>query len=219
MTRISTATTALTTMLLALAMAPAAGAADSDATARMREMLHRAQEALRQAQSDNADLVRAKSDAEQKLDAANKQLEAARGVSKAEITLRGQVKTAQAAQDDVTRKLNETAERLAAANAKLGETARQLTAREAELAQLRQGLEQGKAANASCERKNLQLYSYSQEILDAYRKKGVWGALAQKDPVLGLKNVEIENVVQEYKLKLASEQIKPQQANPQQGKP
>jgi hypothetical protein len=45
--------------------------------------------------------------------------------------------------------------------------------------------------------------------LQAYRKKGVWASLSQKDPVLGLKEVDVENVVQEYRLKFASQQIKP----------
>jgi chromosome segregation ATPase len=184
-------------------------AAEEDTTARLREMLHRTQEALRQAQSDNADLSRAKIEAEAKLQAANKDLEAARGVSKAEVALRGQLQTTRAAQDDLTHKLSDATDRLAATNAKLGETAKQLAAREAELAQLRQGLEQSKTETVSCETKNLKLYTYSQDLLQAYRKKGVWASLAQKDPVLGLKEVDVENVVQEYRVKFASQKIKP----------
>jgi DNA repair exonuclease SbcCD ATPase subunit len=189
-------------------------AGEEENVMRLREMLHRTQEALHQAQSDNADLSRAQAAAEQKLAAVTQSLEAARGVSKAELALRGQLKTSQAAQDDLTHKLGEASERLAATNTKLDEATQRLAAREAELLQVKQGLEQSKAANASCEDKNLKLYSYSQELLGAYRKKGVWAALAQKDPVLGLKEVGVENVVQEYRLKFASEQIKPQQAKP-----
>jgi chromosome segregation ATPase len=184
-------------------------AAEEDTTARLREMLHRTQEALRQAQSDNADLSRAKIAAEAKLQAANKDLEAARGVSKAELALRGQLQTTKAAQDDLTRRLGDTTDRLAATNAKLGDTAKQLAARDAELAQARQGLEQSKTETVSCETKNLKLYTYSQELLQAYRKKGVWASLAQKDPVLGLREVDVENVVQEYRVKFASQKIKP----------
>jgi hypothetical protein len=189
--------------------APPARAADEDTTAKLREMLHRTQEALRQAQSDNADLTRAKIDAESKLKAANKELEAARGVSKAEVALRAQLQAKQAAQDELTHKLSDTGGALTAANLKQSETEKQLVSRDAELAQIKQGLERSKAETASCETKNLTLYSYAQDVLRAYRNKGVWAALSQKDPVLGLKEVEVQNVVQEYQLKFASQRVKP----------
>jgi chromosome segregation ATPase len=195
--------------LLGVCGEPPARAAEEDTTARLREMLHRTQEALRQAQSDNADLSRAKIEAEAKLQSANKDLLAASGVSKAELALRGQLQTTKAARDDLTHRLGEATDQLSVANAKLSDTARQLAARGAELAQLKQGLEQSKTETASCETKNLKLYSYSQDLLQAYRKKGVWASLTQKDPVLGLKEVDVENVVQEYRVKFASQKIKP----------
>jgi chromosome segregation ATPase len=195
--------------VLCVGSAPGTRAAEEDTTARLREMLHRTQEALRQAQSDNSDLTRAKLEAETKLQKANQDLEAARGVSKAELALRGQLQATKAAQDDLTRQLNDATERLAAANTKLNDNANQLAARDAELAQVKQGLEQSKSETVSCEAKNLKLYTYSQDLLLAYRKKGVWDSLAQKDPVLGLKEVSIENVVQEYQAKLASQRVKP----------
>jgi chromosome segregation ATPase len=195
--------------LFCVSGAPSAQAAEEDTTARLREMLHRTQEALRQAQSDNSDLTRAKLEAETKLQKANKDLEAARGVSKAELVLRGQLQATKAAQDDLSRQLNDATERLSAASTKLNDNARQLAARDAELTQVKQGLEQSKSETVSCETKNLRLYTYSQELLLAYRKKGVWDSLAQRDPVLGLKEVSIENVVQEYQAKLASQRVKP----------
>ena len=192
--------------MLACLMPHAARGAE-DTTARLREVLHRTQEALRQAQSDNADLMRAKTDAEQKLQAATKELAAARGVSKAEVALRGQLQTTQAAQDDLTHRLKDATAALAAANLKQGETEKQLAMRDAELAQVKQGWALSKTATASCENKNLKLYSYAQDVLQAYRKKGVWAALSQKDPVFGLKDVDVQNVVQEYQLKMAAEKI------------
>src|ERR1700722_8836348 len=189
--------------------APAARAAEEDTTARLREMLHRTQEALRQAQSEDADLTRAKLEAETKLKAANRDLEAARGVSKAELALRGQLQTTKGAQDELAHRVSEATDRLTATNKKLSDTANQLAARDAELAQVKHGLEQSKTETASCESKNLKLYSYSQDLLQAYRKKGVWAALSQKDPVFGLKDVDVQNVVQEYQLKFASQKVKP----------
>jgi hypothetical protein len=72
-----------------------------------------------------------------------------------------------------------------------------------------QELEKSKAVGTSCEAKNLQLFEYSQELLQRYQKKGVWASLSQKDPVFGLKEVSMENVVQEYREKLNSQKIEP----------
>ena len=82
-------------------------------------------------------------------------------------------------------------------------------ARESELTELKQGAQQASAANASCEAKNLKLYGYAEEVLQRYQHKGVWAALSQQEPVFGLKQVDIENVVQEYQLKYDSQKVKP----------
>lgn len=205
------ATAAAVLLMLACAVPHAASAAEEDSTARLREMLHRTQEALRQAQSDNADLTRAKTDAEQKLKAATAQIDAAQSGSKAlQASLNAKLTNAQGAQENLAHQLSDTGERLAATNSKLNEAAKQLVARDSELAQVKQGLEQSKTANASCEVKNLKLFAYGQAVLELYRKKGVWASLAQKDPVLGFKEVDVENVVQEYRIKMASQKAQPQ---------
>jgi chromosome segregation ATPase len=196
-------------VLLLVAAIPHPARADEEPTARVREMLRRTQEALRQAQSENAELTRAKTEIEEKLKAAGTQLDAQQSGSKAaQGALNAKLAAAKGAQDDLTHKLADASERLAAAGAKLNEVAKELAARDADLAAAKHGIELGNAANASCESKNLKLYSYSQELLQAYRTKGVWAALSQKDPVLGLKEVDVENVVQEYRLKFASEKVK-----------
>jgi chromosome segregation ATPase len=197
-------------LMLACSLSQGAFAAEEDTVARVKEMLHRTQEALRQAQSDNAELTRTKTEAEQKLLAATKQLDTIQSGSKtAQISLRAQLLSAQGAQADLGHKLSDSADRLSTATTQLRETTKQLAARDAELARAKQGLEQSKAANDGCENKNLTLYGYSEALLDRYQHKGVWAALAQKDPLLGLKEVDVENVVQEYRLKFAGQKIKP----------
>jgi len=185
-------------------------AAEEDTVARVREMLRRTQEALHQAQSDNAELAREKSDAEQKLQAAGQKLDSAQSGSKAaQSSLRTQLQSSEGTQAQLQQKLNEIAARLAEANTKQSDTAKLLAARDSELTQVRQVLEQSKTANVSCENKNLRLYGYAEAVLERYKNKGVWAALSQKDPLLGLKEVDVENVVQEYQVKFASQKIKP----------
>jgi peptidoglycan hydrolase CwlO-like protein len=196
--------------LLSSALPAIVQAADDDAVARAREMLRRTQEALHQAQAENADLLRAKTDAEQKLQAATKQIDTVQSGSKAaQGALNAKLTSAQGVQTELQNRLNDANARLSSTNAKLSGTASELAARNAELAQVKQMLEQSKNANASCEDKNLKLYSYAETVLGLYKNKGVWAALSQKDPVLGLKEVDIENVVQEYQAKFASQKIKP----------
>lgn len=53
-----------------------------------------------------------------------------------------------------------------------------------------------------CEQKNLTLYEVNLELLDRYDKKGVLDSLLQVEPVTGLSQVEMENLVQEYRDKI-----------------
>jgi chromosome segregation ATPase len=205
--------TGLAAMAVLMALGAGVGhAADQDATARAREMLRRTQEALRDAQSANADLVRAKAETEQKLQAATKQIDAAKSGTKAaqatQASLQTQLQAAQSAQAGLERRYNDVNERLAASNSKLVDTSKQLAARDAELEVVKQGLEQSKTANLSCENKNIALYGYAEEVLKGYKNKGVWASLSQKEPVFGLKEVDVENVVQEYQLKFDSQRVK-----------
>jgi chromosome segregation ATPase len=209
------ATAALLPVLL-LAVIGVAGAADNDAkSTREREMLRRAQEALRQSQSENSSLAQSKADSEQKLKAAADRLDAVRHSSQSEQSaLRNKLKAAADAQTEVTRQLEEARRQIAALTAQQKDVSGQLSGRESQLQQVRQELETSRTANAACETKNLELYEYSQQIVDRYRKKGVWAALSQKEPVLGLGGVRTENVVQEYREKIDGQRLKSSTATP-----
>ena len=60
---------------------------------------------------------------------------------------------------------------------------------------------------AACETKNLKLYEYNVQLLGRYQDKGFLDVLKQKDSLTGLKNVEIENLLEEYRDKLDAQQI------------
>ena len=204
----------LLAMALLSAGVPNAGRAADDDNTRLREMLHRTQEALRQAQADNADLTRAKLDAEHKLEDSGKQLEAVKNTAqKAQAgkaaALQSQLDAAHTAQTSAQQGLDEANMRLAGVNSKLGEALKQVAARDAQVKEMSLSLEQSRAANASCETKNVMLYGYAEEVLRRYKNKGVWASLSQRDPLFGLKQVDVENVVQEYQLKFDAQKTKP----------
>jgi len=197
---------------LFLAVQGAALAGDTDVRAsREHEMLKRTQEALRQSQAQNAELaaqlaaqkVSAEKQADEKLKAAAAQLDSTRKASRgAQAALQTQLQSAASKQTELTTLLADANRQLHTIAAKQQQTA-------GELRRTQDQLKASKASNTACEAKNLQLYQYSQELMARYQKKGVWAALEQKEPFSGVKEVRIENVLQEYQTKLDAQRIKP----------
>jgi chromosome segregation ATPase len=106
---------------------------------------------------------------------------------------------------------------LAARNAELGKSqseyqdaasglAAETTANAAlqsQLASLNKGL-------ANCDAKNVQLYNIGNQILDAYsHKDDVFGTIADREPFIGFKRVQLQNIVQDDQDKLYDNQIIP----------
>src|SRR5262249_32101916 len=90
-------------------------------------------------------------------------------------------------------KFRETAQNLRQVETERGELKTSLTARQDELKQ--------------CTQKNLDLYQADLELLDRYKSKGMWDAMLQREPVTGLKRVEVENQIEEYRRKLDQMQV------------
>lgn len=68
--------------------------------------------------------------------------------------------------------------------------------------QLKTSLEDRTHEVQACIKKNIDLYKTDLDLVNQYEHKGVWAALLQKEPVTGLKKVEIENAVQKYNTRL-----------------
>jgi chromosome segregation ATPase len=185
-----------------------AAAADDSKNSREREMLRRAQEALRQSQTESSALAQSKSEAEQKLKAADAQLDTLRNSSKSEQAgLRAKLKAAADAQAGLISQLENARQQLAALSSKQVETAKMLSERETLLKRVQSDLDASRAAGSSCEAKNLKMYEYSQELARRYENKGVWTAMRQKEPVTGIGGVGMENLLQEYREKAASQRV------------
>lgn len=59
------------------------------------------------------------------------------------------------------------------------------------------------------ERKNASLFKLGSEILTRYEHFGLGDALSAKEPFVGITRVKLENLVQDYRDKLADQRIKP----------
>ena len=61
-----------------------------------------------------------------------------------------------------------------------------------------------------CATRNRELVDLGLELLDAYRNKGVWSALAEREPLTGLARVKLENAAQDYAGKIADRSLPPE---------
>jgi len=58
-----------------------------------------------------------------------------------------------------------------------------------------------------CVEANVALYNTGLELADAYEKKGVWRALTQAEPVAQMGRVKMENLMQDYRLRLQDAKV------------
>jgi chromosome segregation ATPase len=215
-------------LAIVLFVSVAAGTAPALAQDREKQM----REAQRRLQAQNQKLQQEKSQAESQAaelqkklaesEAGMKALEKAKADAKAQseavardLAREAGARRSAAADLDKTRaSLADEQQRLRQAQARIEE----LTRRQAELERTvaerdRQGkallgsLQQERQSLASCETKNEKLYQYGLELGDRYRNKGVWESLAQREPVTGIKEVEIRTVLDEYRDKLDAERL------------
>jgi chromosome segregation ATPase len=122
--------------------------------------------------------------------------------------------TAPAKNDAAVAKLTK---QLAARNAALGKTQSEFQAASSALstetsvnAALKSQLASTNAGLASCTAKNAQLYAIGNQILDAYsHKDDVFGTIADREPFIGFKRVQLQNIVQDDQDKLYDNQIIP----------
>lgn len=73
---------------------------------------------------------------------------------------------------------------------------------EAEREELRASLDATARQLEDAEKKNLALYDINKEILAEFAKEGPWDGLLRKEPLTGLKRVEVENIVQDIEYRM-----------------
>jgi predicted nucleic acid-binding Zn-ribbon protein len=180
------------TLLLLLAnllLADGATAQDANANAQ-KNALAKAQFMLRQATGEKAEL-------QQQADALKQQVE----------TLSKELAVVKAASSDNKQKMEEKfsgtiqqwQQHDAKSNEQLAALRAQLKEQSEQRAQLEGRLKIQSDNFAQCYANNKQLFDLNRELLAHYQKKGVLDAVRQKEPFTGLKEVEIENLVQDYR--------------------
>ncbi len=207
------------TLLLLCSVAVGSVQANPDKKAsREREALRRAQMQLQQTQGQLATLEAEKAKLGSERDQALKESKATQAkVRKLNLSLAEEKQqAAQWLKDLETHKqdLAATQTRLADTEAKLAEAAKTLAQTRQTLAQTeadKRQLEGVKSRQereiASCESNNLKLYQTGRDLMTRFEQKSCNEILAQKEPLFGLKRVEIENLLEEYRDKLDEQKL------------
>ena len=204
--------------LVACVLLPAAGSAQ-DRTA--ERAARRAQLQLQnlQQQVQDAQAAQAKADAD-KAEAEKKLAAQAQEVPRAQATARqaaAALKASEAARADLQARVEALEKQSAqqkrdddaALAAKAAEFKATLDYREAQQRQLQARFDNEVGQVFACSDKNDRLIQLSAELLDRYRRKGLAEIASQHDPLLGIGQVEMFNLVQDYRDRTAAQRLVP----------
>lgn len=109
-----------------------------------------------------------------------------------------------AEQNETIAKLGETLEKWKAAYNEAANVAR---TKESERSRLAVQLGGMTKQATTCKEMNAELYKVGTEILDRYAGVGIGDALASREPFIGFKRVELQNLVQDYQDKLLDQKV------------
>lgn len=201
----------LALMVCMASLAPHAEASDKKTASREREALRRVQQQLSQVQGQLDAVEQEKA----RLAADLEQAQASSKTAEGQVaSLRQGLGTSKQQLVAATRELTQTKEELATTSQRLADTQKILADTTQALQQTqaeKRDLEALKSRHerdiASCERKNLALYGVGRSLMDRFEHKTCGEILAEKEPFSGLKKVETENLLEEYRDKLDDQKL------------
>lgn len=170
-----------------------------------REQARRMQQMQRKLEQEKSQLAQEKSAAETKLKEVEDKLGEAHRKSalagRHAATLEKELETQRGEKEKLAGQLAETEKRLADISDKLRKEEGERKRLEALAAQQKQSI-------AQCEGLNAKLHDEGVALLDRYRKKSCFDAALQDEPFTGLKQVEIENFIEDSRDKLDDLRLK-----------
>jgi chromosome segregation ATPase len=193
----------VTVLIVGLAVALPASAHAQSETDRLREALRSATGQVRSLEDQRAALQAKATAAEQERDKLKKQSDA----------LRAQVKEAEQAYRQAVKEFNDRlAERddsLEKWKSAYAEAATVARAKDAERGKFEGEATALKASVKACEAKNVQLLKISKDIASQYEAMSPLEKILDHEPVFGLKRVEHQNTVQDFRDKIIDQKVKP----------
>jgi chromosome segregation ATPase len=214
---------ALAVVLLALLCGPllAQQPPPDRQASRERELLRRAQAGQKQAEESLAALAAEKGKLAGQLQEVESKVSKFAGAASREKKraddLERALREAVGTRDVLQKERDGLSTRLAGVEGQVRETAaelarakRALAEREAELTLSKELASREGAARAEAESKNAKLYALSRELMERYRSQGFWEAVRRKEPFMGLKQVEVENLLEQYRDRADEARVIPQ---------
>lgn len=204
---------ALGLVVLPLAVAPGLPATAQDASleGRLRDALRSATAQVRSLEDERARLQAQLAEAEREKEVLRQQAAAAAAQDKekpakpaVDDEMLTQYKQRLADQAAALAQLNDGLEKWKAA---FNEAANVARAKEAERAQLATQVPPLTQRLTACETKNVALFKVGNEILARYASMDFRDALGAREPFIGVKRVELQNLVQDYQDKLLDQKV------------
>ncbi len=185
--------------LLALLALPAHGQQDpAQALARAQALLRQVSLEKQQLEATNARLTAENASLQKRLAGAEGNL---KSTQNSLASAAQKAERSGAALDGTRERLTDLEAQLRTTDADLRTARSEIATKERELSAISTRLADVEAQQQETERKNLLLFQANVELLELYEDKGPLDALLQREPT-GLKRVGIENVVEEYRLKI-----------------
>lgn len=183
-----------------------------------RTALRRVQQQMQQLEQEKAALQQQVSGFEQEKsalssekDALAKKVQSAESRSAAEDRKRRSMEQELAAARKENQALQEqkveTEKRLLEMTTRQTDSARQLAVLQGEKKQTEASLSMREKQVAGCEDKNIKLYQYGRDLIKQCRDRSAADVILRLEPVTGIKQVEIENVLEEYRDKLDAQKL------------
>ena len=205
----------LLAFLLTAALRPVTARADPATETRLREALRSATSQLRTLEDEHGKRQSKEAEQQKEIESLRSQLAKPRpapgrggGRRVAELEQRvAELSDANAALREANGKLNASVAQCEKATQGASEAARSKEDERARLAAQVSSLDDRLSAS---EARNGRMYKVGKDIIDWLSKVGVGAAIAAREPFLGMKRVELENVAQDYEDKLLEQKVKSQ---------
>lgn len=176
-----------------------------------KEAQRRMQMQIKQIQDEKAALEQEKAALNQELEALKKKTsEIESSVARANRSKATAEKEADALKQtktELSEKIAQLEKQFQETEKTLRETQRSLQLETSQKQRLEQNLGVRGKELGVCEAKNAKLYQYQVEMISRAQKRGSLDVLLEREPLLQMKRVEIENLLEEYRDKIDNEQI------------
>jgi len=202
---------------LGLSIPANAPAADSSTESRLRDALRAATSQVHALEDERARMQAVDTEQKKEIESLKAKLTAAQAAPPRTVIKRDDKEIAElkARLAEVTEALDKLNVSVAQCQAALNESSSSLRAGDEQRAQFSEKLGTLNDRVGDCEAKNAKMFEVAKEILGRYQNIGVGEVIRAREPFVGAKRVQLENLAQSYEDRLRDQQIRTNYLDPQ----